>query len=423
MPFRIDEGVGGELQGEGSTLGNGSIGEGGLGEGCLVVRTGHANAIGENDGVVLQTSIVGLQRSRRVLVDTRLRREVVVVSDEEEVVVRVRRIVGRDHRKRLPLLAQRVDVPRRSVDVQIELRQFLGCRVDLAEHVEGFLPRQGRDRGIEHGTRRHRCAFGVEGSVDVRGPVEFGEEDRFENRRPRRDPTAIAVAGENEELVIVEREDGALRPGAINPGRGVRVDPRKLDHILIDRIGRRVARGDIINEQARIVAVLVAAGAVLEGRALKQGEELGAVRALGDAFHSLVLAAAVQVRRRSREGGCPHGVVRNEGGGELQLPVDLAARIEVVDVGTVFVAHPAASGLGRTRIEDQALGVHGETVREGPVALGRVRGDGRNLRSEESGLARRQKTGGVDGRSARVAIVVVGEATRSAEGQCDLILQ
>ena len=261
------------------------------------------HAVGEDHGVVFQAGVVVLEHARGIHELAGGGGEVVVVADEEEVVIRIPGVLAGHEAEGFPFFAERIHIAGRGVDVHVELREVGYGGVHLAEHVHGFGPGDRRDAGLERVAGAGEIAvhaFAVVGAVEVRRAGEFREDDGLEDRSARR-AAAIAVAGEDEKLVIVERDDGTLRGGAVHACGAadvghIGVHAGKLDDILRDGIVRRVGAGDVIDEQAGIGAALIAAAAVLNGGALQQAKEARAVRALAETFHALVDAAAIERR-------------------------------------------------------------------------------------------------------------------------------
>ena len=320
-----------------------------------------ADAVSKDNGIVFQPAIIGLDRSRGVHMLAGGGEEIVVIAHEEEVVVRVDGIVGRNHGEGFPFFAQGVHIAMTTIEVESEFFRIGNAQIEFPQEVKSFCPSDRLDVGSEDSSRGDGVSFCIVVAINVGRIGQVRQQNGFEGRGVGvQDPATIAIPCEDEELSIANSNDGTLGAVAVD-GRSVSgaasvIGPGKLDHILRDGIRRGIGCGDIINEHAGVGAALIACSRVLNSCALEQGEEAGAIRGLSDSFHALVDAATVQGRVEEEVIGAD-GSMGDEGGREPELTVELLGGVEVVDVGTVFVTDPPGTGFACAGVKDQALSV------------------------------------------------------------------
>ncbi len=228
--------------------------------------------------------------------------------------------------------------------------------------------------------------------------------------------------------MVVERDDLALG-GRLIRSREVRsigsiVQSRQPQDVFRRWRARGGAPTHVIYEHAGVQAALIAAAAVLHGRALGQDEERLAVGGKRDPFEALIVAPSI--------GGRVDGVIaRDTGRARLQSirngkdRVDFLVRVEVINVGPVFVADVTRA----VAFQHERLGVERQLVHRHWMAS--VRSDGRcvarherHTAADRDGAHPRSAGGRIQSRRDRRAATgcVVGELHATGVVGDDLIL-
>ena len=324
--------------------------------------------------------------------------EVVVVTDQEEVIVRGGGVEDRDDRKRLPLLAEGIGGDRigRALGAHVHVDAEAG-ELRRIEQVDERSDLGGGDTG-----HRTRDAVGgrsvtrlVRGTGEVCRAVGGNERNRLEDQRTAvvGGTVTVTIAGEHQESGRGKRDDLRLGSGAVGRTPGtVTVESRKFDQVVADGGGRGGGLAYVIDHQTGEEAAVVGVERIiLAGGALEHRHEVAAIRSEVDGFHSLVVATAAGLNTGgdgTRGGGETRvtrgaGELRQEGLRRGDETKHLAGLAHMVDRGAILIGDVE----GPIRAESEAFAVDGELAAGGGDVAEALQGGSAGGIDRRGGLA------------------------------------
>ena len=277
--------------------------------------------------------------------------EIVVVADEQQVIVRSRRVIQRHHGEGFPLLRERVDVLVRGRGVQSEPGELR-----RVQHVHQVTAGDSHDVAGQTRARKSQSAGRalleiITGAEDVRGGTGIHFHDALVEQGTCVAAETTAVALEDEVLRGADGEDFAHGRVAV-----VRLSGVERQHMDILSKGLLVGRRggvDVVNKDAHVPAG-IAVLSVLGQRRLQRGDELLAVGRDAQAFHATVVVTAGIKRRGQAAGQVIDGarVVGAEPGNDsIRQRQDIlqnARRTEAIDERTILIADVPGTASSRS---------------------------------------------------------------------------
>ncbi len=331
--------------------------------------------------------------------------EVVVVAQQQQIVVRLSRILQRDDRHALPLLGEGVLVLV-GARVETELRELAG----IQEIHEVLSLHRADSRGqAGPGGREGQLAGGtldevIAGAGEVRGPLCRGQ------HHPLVGGGEAGVGPEADSIALQNEERGGIEADHL-ADRGVPVCGRipvqgQLVHVLDDHLA--IVGGGRIDIELGDPGVpsQVPGTSILDRGGLEERHEPFPVRGEGQALVAPVVAATRGRGCRAVEVQRPRVValVRDDRVGLQEQLLKPGFCVEPVDPGTVFITDPVATAGN----EGDSLGIEGAS----PTADR----PGGGLR-EDGGIG----VGGVETREGK-SLGSVGEQRGGHVRECDLVL-